>query len=76
MPIYEKIETIVLSFLSNGCTSGTFGSIARGLNGGFQVSTSGHTFDVRTTAIGWAVTNGYFVGEDADLIEAARLATT
>jgi hypothetical protein len=76
MPIYEKIETIVLSFLANGCTSGTFGSIGRGLNGNFLISTSGYTFDVCTTAVGWAVSNGCFVGEDADLIEAARLATT
>ena len=76
MPIYEMIETIILSFLSTGCTSGTFGSVSRADNGTFTVSTSNRTFTARTTRLGWAVTSGHFTGEDADLIEAARLAVT
>ena len=76
MPIYEMIETIILSFLASGCTTGTFGSISTNANRVFTVSTAGRTFTARTTRLGWAVTSGHFTGEDADLIEAARLAVS
>lgn len=76
MPVYEMIETIILCLLSNGCTSGAFGAVTRDANGVFTVTTSGSTFTARTTVIGWSVTAGHFTGEDADLIEAARLAVT
>lgn len=76
MPIYEMIETIILCFLSNGCTAGTFGSVSRSDDGLFTVKADGRTFTARTTRLGWAVRSGGFIGEDADLIEAARLAVT
>lgn len=76
MPIYEMIETIILCYLRSGCTVGTFGSVSRADNGTFTVAASGRTFTARTTIIGWAVTSGYYTGEDTDLIEAARLAVT
>lgn len=76
MPLYEMIETIILSFLHTGCTTGTFGSVTRDEAGIFTVNAAGSTFTAYTNAIGWSVTAGDFEGVDCDLIEAARLAVT
>ena len=76
MPIYEMIETIILCLLSNGCTSGAFGAVTRAADGVFTVIVADRTFTARNTVIGWAVTVDHFTGEDADLLEAARLAVT
>ena len=75
MPVYEKVETIVLAFLRSGLRHGKFGSLQPLPNGEFAVTTSGGSgFLVKSTAAGWRVQKGLMVGVDADLLEAARLA--
>jgi hypothetical protein len=78
IPTYEKIETIVLSYLQDHVISGTFGSIERSLGGNYVVHTDHQTFTVKTISIGsfdgWSVKNGQREGLDSDLLEAARMA--
>ena len=55
--------------------SGAYGSAVRNEDGSFAVTTqNGCEFTVKSTAVGWSVSNGNAEGLDRDLLEAARLA--
>ena len=77
----EKVETIVLSYLQHGVTSGTFGDLVEidaapglGLAQCYRVTADGLTFIVRCAADGWRVSFGPVTGCDPDLYCAAKLA--
>jgi hypothetical protein len=67
----EKIETIVLCFLKDRTTAGTFGSLTPGDDGRFTVQADGRTFTVGTDRLGWHVAAGHFTAHASDLYEAA-----
>lgn len=77
----EKIETIVMCYLQNRTTTGTFGMLvdvasdpALGLNQCYRVVADGLTFIVRCAAEGWRVSLGPVTGIDHDIYIAAKFA--
>lgn len=65
-----KIETIALSR-----NSGTFGDCTILDGGAMRIEVEGRCYIVASSVIGWTVQIGGFTFEDADLWEAARMAS-
>jgi hypothetical protein len=74
IPTYEKIETIVNSFLTEYRAEGAMGSLVEVHSGVYRVVADGKIVMVSRSAAGWRVQFKAAVGQDRELITAARTA--
>lgn len=72
MPSYEKIETVVFSYMSHGTEKGAFGECRRFAEGKLAVLVDHKLYCVRNTAHGWEVSRKGMAAIDSSLLEAAR----